>query len=144
MSLFPLLGFPQFIFPFFKEVIIIFYKSNKKSINLSPLFQLPLMLPGSIPDPFSPSRCGFGSGQIMRFRPDPDPDPQHCKLGQISQSGVKAQNRFTWAVIINNADVLRTYSVSEGGGGCERESYVKILAQRPYLICVIFQKFILS
>ena len=32
--------------------------------------------PLCFPDPFSPSRCGSGSGQIMRIRLDPD--PQHC------------------------------------------------------------------
>ena len=35
---------------------------------LSPLFWLAFILPGTIPDQFSLSRCGSGSGQIMRIR----------------------------------------------------------------------------
>ena len=43
---------------------------------LSSLFWLPFLLPGSVPDSFSPSRCGSAPDQKMRIRPDPD--PQHC------------------------------------------------------------------
>ena len=52
----------------------------------------------------------------------------------ISQSGVTAQNRFPWYIIITNLNTVYALraSVAEGGGG-ERESFLYFLAQRLYL-----------
>ena len=48
---------------------------------LSPIFWLLFMLPGSVPDTFSPPRLGSGSGEMMRNRPDPD--PQHYITAKV-------------------------------------------------------------
>ena len=66
------------------------------------------------PDPFSPSRCGSGSGQIMRNRQDPDTDPdtQHChNVKVLTMQDALWNMDGHWTKIKNkNPDNIETFS----------------------------------
>ena len=78
---FPCYVFPSLYFRFLKRLLlyIINLIKNCKKLIFSPLY---FGCSLCYPDPFSPSRCGSGSGQMMWIRPDPN--PQHWIVGQKS------------------------------------------------------------